>query len=75
MRFPQILRYCPTMKLEPKSQIVSPRIGPGKNRQLLEAASRPELDSEQVRQRASRISGVLKEILDRRDSPEHISLG
>jgi len=63
------------MKLEPKSQILSLPGGPKRKPVLLHAASEPELNCEQVHLRACRMSGVLIEILNRRDSPEHIALG
>lgn len=74
MRFPAILRVYITMKLEPKHLPFPSGQDRSVKRGLLHSDATRELDPDQVRRRANCMSGVLKDILNRCDSPEHISL-
>jgi hypothetical protein len=59
------------MKLEPKRQPMPKGRGRNENEKpaLLRAETRPELDPDQIRQRADRMSGVLEGILNRLEIP------
>jgi hypothetical protein len=59
------------MKTKPNSRNVASGHEGKAGRCFLHEEGEPELDAEQVRQRASRLSGTLRKILKRPDSPEH----
>jgi len=58
------------MKTKPNRQKALPGRG-GKKGCFLHGADKPEIDAEQVFDRANRLSGVLNKILTRPDAPEH----
>ena len=72
---PAAMRYFPTMKRKPNSQNALPGKADRRGPCFLHGADEPELNADEVRQRASRLSGVLSKILTRHDSPEHVDLG
>lgn len=69
-----MLRDYRTMKLEPKHQQFPRGQDQKVTRSLLHINPTTELDSKELLRRADCMSGVLKDILNRGDSPEHISL-